>query len=39
MSRLQAVIYLALAMVGFAIFSLICYRVMVYVFKELNKRR
>jgi hypothetical protein len=39
MTKLQAAIYLILAIGGFALFSFLSYKVMVLIFKELNKRK
>jgi hypothetical protein len=39
MTKLQAAFYLILAIGGFALFAWVSYRVMVYIFTELNKRK
>jgi hypothetical protein len=39
MTKLQAAIYLILAIGGFALFAWVSYRVMVYIFTELDRRK
>lgn len=39
MSKAQAVLYLIVALVVFAIGSYLFYRLMVYIFKKLDERR